>query len=363
MTKELKINENELQNQEIPIYASMGMFIIDEIHFPDKTSVHDIFGGGGSFTIVGSRMVLTRKESKKAGWIVDIGSDCPQEILDELERWNTGAVMRYDNSRFCTRGWNMYGDNDFRSFKYLTPKKRIDIPDLIENKHLLLSKSYHLLCSPERCVNLLNQMTILRHNDVPMIVWEPIPDECTPENLDECLAILDKVDVLSPNAAEAAAFFNENEPATIEECERIAFKFAKYTIKNGSKSGVVLRCGKLGCFIVNSDKSFQKWFPAYHNPKYDDFKVVDPTGAGNTFIGAFCTGFILSDRDWDCACICGNIGSGAAIEQIGMPKLTFDNEIDLWNGKSFEQRLNIYLSRNPEIKMNSINVLKRLQRI
>ncbi|ODV82511.1 hypothetical protein CANARDRAFT_10497 [[Candida] arabinofermentans NRRL YB-2248] len=345
---------NHVDEFPVPVFTSMGLFIIDEIHFPDQ-SLYNILGGGGSFAIIGSRMILNKRNSKAAAWIVDIGNDCPDVILNELKSWDTGAIIRHDESRQCTRGWNSYGDNDFRSFKYMTPKKRIDIPDLLNYPHLLKSESYHLIYSPERCIQVLNSLAPLR-NDEPVIVWEPIPDECTPDNLQSCLDILDKVDILSPNAAECASFFNESEPTTHKECERIAGNFATHMTKN-DYSGVVLRCGALGCLLMTAAGSC-KWFPAYHS---NASNIIDPTGCGNTFVGAFLTAFMLSNRDFDTACIMATVASGVSLEQHGTPTLNFvkngDVENELWNGISFKDRVSTYFFNNPELEIDVSSVL------
>jgi sugar/nucleoside kinase (ribokinase family) len=331
------------------------MFIIDEINFPGLI-LDGILGGGGTFAIFGSRMILNNVNSKQCAWIIDIGSDCPDEILDELRLWNTGGIFRFDNSRKCTRGWNGYGENEFRQFKYLTPKKRITMTDLDNYTWMLKSKSFHFICSPRRCIELLRELDDLSmKNNVctsnAIIAWEPIPDCCTPEFLQDTLNILNQIDILTPNAAECASFFEESEPRDKENCERVASKFYNYMTK--PDSGIVLRCGSLGSCLLKSGIKEVKWFPAYHK-KNDDMtknKVVDPTGCGNTFVGAFTTEFVKSNKNFELSSIYATLASGACIEQYGLPELTIsDNGEDLWNGVSLNQRLEKYLDDYPEFK-------------
>lgn len=331
-----------------PYFVSLGMFIIDEIHFP-ALHLDGILGGGGTFAICGSRMIMGNEGSKKCAWFVDIGNDCPSEILDELKSWNTGGIFRYDNNRRCTRGWNGYGPNEFREFKYLTAKKRITVADLRDYPYMLKSKSFHLVCSPARCTQILEELSKssekVELNENPVVIWEPIPDCCTPENLQETLNILSKVDILTPNAAECAAFFNKPEPTGKQECEEIAKKFIKYMTK--PQSGVVLRCGSIGSLLVKSAKEKPVWFPAYHTKLCDGSdnpKVIDPTGCGNTFVGAFATEFVKSNKNFERSCMLATVASGACIEQHGLPKLTLKADgVDLWNGESVQDRLNTYL--------------------
>ncbi|KAG7876732.1 hypothetical protein KL938_004345 [Ogataea parapolymorpha] len=313
------------------VFCSLGMFILDEIYFADGTSLYNVLGGGGVFAMVGSRIVLGSQQSRLCGGIIDIGSDCPEEILRELQSWNLGAVFRYDNTRLCTRGWNKYGLNDWREFKYMTPKRRIEVADLKQHEHLIRSRSFHLLCSPGSLREML-QSIISARPDKPLIVYEAIPDRCRPEHLEALNAALEHVDVFSPNAAEAAAFFGEPEPTDKETCERVA-RMHKARV-------LLVRCGALGSLLFANGQI--KWFPAYHDdPARSDYKVVDPTGCGNTFVGAFATQLALSG-DLEEACISATVASGLAIEQYGPPRL---EDADRWNGTFFEQRVQNYRNR------------------
>ncbi|KAM9915215.1 hypothetical protein OXX59_010604, partial [Metschnikowia pulcherrima] len=81
--------------------------------------------------------------------------------------------------------------------------------------------------------------------------------------------------------------------------------------------------------------------PAYHQNQQN---VVDVTGGGNSFCGAFMTALELS-RDWIAAGIVGNIASGVVVEKLGMPSV----KGDIWNGVSFKERLATYLDANKQL--------------
>jgi sugar/nucleoside kinase (ribokinase family) len=347
------------------LFTSMGMFIMDEIHFSGSSNLKSQFnvvGGGGTYGALGARVVTTSKRSKQIGWIIDKGYDFSDEVESYLRKWDTGAIWRQTPNRLTTRGWNMYGERELRDFKYLAPKLRIDVEDLIQYQSLLCSQSYHLICSPERCLQILTKLEKERQkHDIPppIITWEPVPDLCTPEHLSQCLENLQRIQVLTPNAEEASRFFNGSEPTTKRELEVLASRFLPYLTSDSkykTGSGIVLRCGALGCFTLTTN-GISKWFPAYHNHLSQSIqRVIDPTGGGNTFIGSFTTGFILSKGDWEVASICGNIGAGIAIEQIGMPKY----EDDKWNGLSLEQRVNGYIQWN-DLDYDKNHIMRALQ--
>jgi sugar/nucleoside kinase (ribokinase family) len=56
------------------------------------------------------------------------------------------------------------------------------------------------------------------------------------------------------------------------------------------KKAVVIRAGALGaCYALASDPTAVHWVPAYWTRATSD-RVVDPTGAGNGFLGGLCAG-------------------------------------------------------------------------
>lgn len=330
-----------------PIFTSLGMFIIDEIHYPDKPSKYNVLGGGGFFALLGSRIALSFNNTRLASFIMDAGSDFPAEVEAKLASWQTGTVIRKDDTRLTTRGWNKYYDNDYRVFKYLAPKKRIDVEDLVANEPLIESRSFHFICSPDRCTEMVKKLENVKRQSLassseslPVICWEPIPDLCTPENLDSCLKILHKVDILSPNAEEAAHFFGLKEPQTKLELEQIAQRYIPYLTKNtlaGLGACILLRCGSLGVFVL-SNKGYSKWFPAYQavNPEP---KIVDCTGAGNTTCSSFVTALVVS-RDWEVAGIVSNVAAGLCLEQLAVPEVS---DKSIWNGTELQERIAKYL--------------------
>ncbi|ODV63946.1 Mak32p [Ascoidea rubescens DSM 1968] len=340
-----------MTNDHLPdaIFTSIGMFIIDEIHFPPpKPSQTNVIGGGGTFGAIGSRIILSLNNPRLVGWILDEGSDFTEEMRNEILSWDTGVIVRSSSERLTTKGWNMYGEREFRSFKFLTPKKRIDINDIVLFRSLRNSKSFHFICSPKRCSEVCAQMSQISAAPESIVVaWEPLPDDCVPENLQKCLEALNDVDIFTPNAEEASRFFQIDEPSDCLKLEELAHKFLCFMSKNNTYntgSGVVLRCGSKGCYVVSTN-NVCKWLPAYHDPILNkNPKVIDPTGGGNSFVGGFATGFILSKGDWEIAGICGNIAAGLVIEQIGTPSLTKGpNNQAIWNGEPFKDIIFNYL--------------------
>jgi sugar/nucleoside kinase (ribokinase family) len=176
----------------------------------------------------------------------------------------------------------------------------------------------------------------------PIVIWEPVPDNCTPEGLETCYEALKLVNVVSPNHEELAAFFglsgNRGEDVDSEVVERCAADW----LAHGSKCGldVVVRAGKEGCYVASRNVS--KWMPAYH--QLGSGKVVDPTGGGNTFLGGLAVG-LAREKRLEEATIWGSIAASFAIEQVGMPTLTYHSDGERWNGEMVEDRLEEFRGR------------------
>ncbi|KAI9831794.1 MAG: hypothetical protein M1819_004691 [Sarea resinae] len=358
-----------MSSAAFPVLDSNALFIKcatvkHEIYYqPPTPPVKDIIGGAGAYSAVGARIFSSPPQSRSVGWIVDAGSDFPPEIRDIIRGWDTACVLRETPERLTTRGWNGYDKDEKRAFKYLTPKIRLD-HDSLPPSHLR-SKSFHLICSPTRCISLVENILSLREKlhgptkplERPLFIWEPVPDLCTPEELQNCLEALRLVDVVSPNHAEFDAFFTlgpvdgdsgEVKPARIaHRCQEwLAWGIGPH--RNGA---IVIRAGKVGCYIASPRGA--KWLPPYHQPSVPDggnSKVVDPTGGGNGFLGGLAVGLVRGGpqpglQNLEEAAIWGSVAASFAIEQVGMPTFVQDTEGETWNGVRVEDRLDEFKKR------------------
>lgn len=337
-----------------PIFTSLGLFIIDENRYPPKLcrqNEYNIIGGGASYAIEGARIVSGPQLAQLVTGIVDKGRDFPAAVEDELRGWNTGVVFRLDKNRLTTRGVNIYDDNDIRHFEYQTPKLRVEVEDIVATENLIRAKSFHFCCAIDRFLHSVE--IILVHNPTAFFVFEPAPDGCTAEYFPALVQALPQISVFTPNLNEACAFvglsLTENLPETEDQIRQVAANFWPHM--TGENSGLVIRCGPLGCYVKTL--GLDMLLPAYHQ---NQAKVVDVTGGGNSFCGAFAAALCLS-QDWLIAGIFGNLVSGCIIERLGVAKLT-DQDHDAWNGLTIRQRLDIYLHQNKSLLEGKVDLLK-----
>ena len=258
----------------------------------------------------------------------------------------------------------------------------------------LTAKTYHLICTPARCIELVKELLAKREELVasnpslserisakPIFVWEPMEHSCRPSERMLFYEALKYVDVFSPNHDEMQALFadlpNANRKDLEEQGVAVVDKhtfdvspFSMYLLLKANGFGdktcaLVLRQGEKGCTVCSAYRQFR--VPAYHRAFTDlsseernqwANKVVDVTGGGNAFLGGFCIGISMMSR-WhendaslglshlEGAAFYGTVAASFAIEQIGMPKLTYRDSdgAELWNEDLPFDRMNAMLSR------------------
>lgn len=346
-------------------------------------------------------------QSSSVGWIVDMGSDFPSDVTTLIDSWQTSAVFRKDEGRLTTRAWNGYGAGEKREFAYLTPKRRLNAEDVPPS--LLSSKSFHMVCSPARCQEIVADLTRLRKNAMPpdeytrpFIIWEPVPDKCNPDELLACTNTLPVVDICSPNHAELAGLMGDDgmDPETGEvstaaverHCEQLLGSMCLQSFT------LVVRAAEKGCYIARNggrtrkpngttkrkkknnihgglrpeidmealfaglthdedgsiarddievDAGVEKWIPAYHR---DPTRVVDPTGGGNAFLGGLSVA-LARGKSIEDAVAYGSVSASFAIEQVGLPTLGRDEHgNETWNGARPDNRLDEFQRRMTKLK-------------
>lgn len=292
--------------------------------------------------------------AKSISWIVDAGNDFPPELRDVIDSWGTSCMVRDTPWRKTTRAWNGYDEHENRcacssvprfaphffgltkeAFKYLTEKLQLNA-DSLDSK-MLVSKSYHLVCSPERAIELIRAIAEKRRLLDPMLeapfwVWEPLPDSCVPEQFDPFKAAMAQVDVTSPNHGELCGLFgfeahdaggNLHEQH-VKVCTDKLLDAGVGTNGNGS---IIVRAGKDGCLIARR-RERKRWVPAFQT---DQNKVKDPTGGGNAFCGAFAVTMARNKelpmmQRLEKAVVAGSVAASFAIEQVGMPMVSVTDD-------------------------------------
>ncbi|KAJ3560375.1 hypothetical protein NPX13_g9325 [Xylaria arbuscula] len=382
----------ETAQQEID-FVTLGMFIIDEIEYiPPTPPVKDVLGGAGTYSALGARLLSPPPRAGSVGWVVDKGSDFPPDLEALIKSWETSVVLRDTPERLTTRGWNGYDEHQNRAFRYTTPKKRLTAEDL--TPELLASRTFHLICSPKRCRELVLEIkdkradlpasasngltgekindhsddTTSNHLPKPIFIWEPVPDLCTPDELLNCTNVLPLIDVMSPNHAELAGFMGDDgKPSAL-----LHGGLRPDTDMEALFAGLLQDAeGAIAREEIEVDPGVERWIPAFHTNTYEESdaplngeqateevpegeiqnkqekkgKVIDPTGGGNTFLGGLAVA-LARGKGLEEAAAWGSVAASFAIEQVGMPTLGHDDQgNETWNGVRVDDRFEEFKTR------------------
>lgn len=216
---------------------------------------------------------------------------------------------------------------------------------------MLAARAFHFLLSPTACLEQVEQLHFLRHaagiQARPVIAWEPMPLFCGYEQLPALYEAAKHVTILSPNHIELAKFHGETNESTLtsEYLEHLAAKMVQSGISHDGKGLLVIRAGERGCLIAGRDiQQGHEWYPAYHGASNTGSvnAVVDATGAGNAFLGAFAVELGRSGDRFE-AVVRASVAASFVVEQLGLPVLGLDGDgNEIWNGQKCDERLEIY---------------------
>lgn len=118
------------------------------------------------------------------------------------------------------------------------------------------------------------------------------------ETLADISPMLKYVDLIFPNEAEIALLTGEND----------RYKNASYLVEAGVKCAVI-KCGQDGCLIYDGREYIEV-------PAYENAKVVDSTGAGDSFVAGFLYALSCGYELKDCGKLANAVAS-CTVEAVG----------------------------------------------
>ncbi|KAF8845706.1 Ribokinase-like protein [Paxillus ammoniavirescens] len=328
-----------------PHFVSFGLFILDEFTFADENGVPTgktvpsqecSIGGGGTYAIIGARIWLP---PSSIGMIVDRGHDFPQHIQEKLLSYGSDLWHFRDHSgRETTRALNSY-IGDHRNFEYLTSRIRLSPRDL-HGTRLVRPGVVHFICSPTRALQIISEAKQV-DDWKPIMIFEPVPFRCVPEELSSLKTALPSIAILSPNAEEAFGLLSLTFPVTRDTVQTAAARFLEFGVGEFGKGYVIIRCGALGACIAAREQGY-KWVDAFWTPQ-DNGKIVDVTGAGNSFLGGLAAGLLLAKNDVYEAALYASVSASFIIEQQGLPSLSVNPEtgVEEWNNDLPQRRIDV----------------------
>ena len=272
-----------------------GTVALDTTRTPFHT-VERTLGGTATFaSIAASNYVPTS--------IVGIvGNDFPASYMDILKNRldtrglsisETQKTFHYDSSF----GYDLYKRTTNKTELNVIANYQSTVPkEFVESEYVYLANN-----DPVQNLSLLDQFS---H---PKLVICDTMDFWILNKRDEVIKMINRVDGIILNESEARLLFKEN---SILKCARLL-------VSNGP-SFVLINKGENGSLLFYENEF-------YPIPGYPTETIKDPTGAGDSFGGAFigylCTQGQINSKSLKNAMIHGNIMGSFAIEDYGIQRL------------------------------------------
>jgi sugar/nucleoside kinase (ribokinase family) len=279
--------------------VSVGHFSIDSIFLPDRPRPFVVLGGSIVYVSFAARRLDAR-----VAVISKVGSDFPSAYLWWLrqEVVDTSGVIKVENAE--TTRFELKYNNDLSDRSLLLKSKAPpitveDLPNSLKAKAIHIAPiageiPYELVEKLKGCADALSldPQGLVRNFDTNgNVTLSPLTDK----------RILGLVNIYKSSLAEIEAVTGQS------NLDRAIKAIHDYGVE-----AVIVTLGMNGAvFSVEGN--------VYNIPAFKPEKVVDPTGAGDAFIGGFLVEYINDANYLRCACV----GSAAASLVVEAPGPTF----------------------------------------
>jgi hypothetical protein len=280
----------------LPKLVGAGAIFIDDIVLPDGTTYMGRLGGGVIHALMGAAIW-----GETPGLSAFAGNDLSVEIAARLHRHlDIRGLVTLDVPQ--ARAWQIFEHDGTRRelhrvkdvLPFVSGTKPSDLPTPYR-----AVDAYYLLQGFEGVRPWAGE-----HSGLPGLkLWEPNQLAILQADRSMMRDVLSTcaIDVISPNLKEAQAIYGNQPPEAL----------ADEMIKDGAKIALV-RLGSDGVLAVDGQTGER-----VRVPSFEVERVVDETGAGNTFNGGFITG-LMRGESLTMACVMGTVSASFCIETVGV---------------------------------------------
>lgn len=278
-----------------PNLVGVGSIFIDDVVLPTGETRMAQLGGGVLYALIGSVIW-----GEKPGLVGFVGEGIPSENLKFIQKYLDSCGLHYLDIPQA-RTWQLFDENGTR--QEIPRVEQIEVFELGPNLQ-------HFTLDYAKCeaVYLIQDFEgILAWTDYlqdKLILWEPLQQIMLAENRAKMRKALQSpnVNIVSPNLIEAQAIYDLTNPKDLVQA-----------MFDDGADLVTLRMGDQGSIVARQSASER-----YHIPAIDIPVVVDQTGAGNIYCGAFLTGLMRGKSLIESACM-ATVASSFCIEDWGVP--------------------------------------------
>ncbi|KAI0468175.1 Ribokinase-like protein [Xylaria cf. heliscus] len=335
----------------------MGMTVLDVIEYPGFPPNHPNLGGDGLWATFGARLFKDGDKSRQVGCLVVTGESYPDELFQMLESWNTTTVIPYRNHEPINTVHLVYkaAGSLWRTLSFQDPPLKPTVRDM-RDTILITAYSFHLACVP--CEAARQVQFILKRREhygitePPFFVWQaryikalslnPNDEDwkSADDQLNKYLAVLDQVDVFSVNIQDLSEIVGSDDEWFLDEkfvrrgVEMVLGLLPNLSVGPSGNGVLLVRCEPFGYYWRQGAEA--GWVRSYN--RYRRGSLVDFTGGGSSFLGAFTIAFLegCSVRE---SCIRGAAAASFAMQQLGFPSLGPGPWCELWNNTMASDRV------------------------
>ncbi|MBI5669145.1 MAG: hypothetical protein HZC41_14165 [Chloroflexi bacterium] len=280
-----------------PRLVGIGAVFIDDIVLPTGQTYMGQLGGGVVHALMGAALW-----SERPGIVAVTGQGLPETARARLEQHLDTTGLR-ELPLPQMRAWQIFEDDGTRRELYrvreIEPFTQGAQPEHFPSEYQT-STGFYLLQGFDGIRAWLDVLPGL-------ILWEPLQQVMLPGCRKQLREVLQtgRVDIVSPNRAEASAIYGNLSP---DELLDMLFE--------DGANVVALRLGARGS-LVGSRASGERVAVGTYPVK----QIIDQTGAGNTYCGAFLLGMVQGKRLAEAGAM-GAVAASFCIEHVGVLDVT-----------------------------------------
>lgn len=299
-----------------PLDVVSTTLIVDDLVFHDGTTRMAVLGGGGPQTLFGAGLAR-RTPPLTLGLVAGIGGDgdCPRECVEWLVDHGVDVRGLMPTPRMPTpRAWQITERDGRRTQVWRLDERRSDeLYAMLRPAH----SSWPENAAAARCAHFgvdpsrpdVSLCAALRAAGCGLTSVEPFTVARVPLDASELRALCGAADVFSPNEREARSLFVDGDRLSPTELVR--------RMADAGADVVCLRRGESGAMAYDAGRD-----EGFECPSVAA-RVVDETGCGNAFCGAFAASLSRGEGIAEGLAL-GSAAASVMLEHVGVPPGGFE---------------------------------------